>query len=199
MKTLYIAIPTMGWLNTELAEWIDTFQSPFEMERVVFTKNISPVSFARNKIVDDFLKTNYDTLMMIDADTTPPRNAIEVLAWILSESGASVATGITPIVLNSLQQKANVYRTHEGVEKSIKISELPYVPFEVVGCGASCIMITREILEKLPKPYFKTIEYDNGKICSEDLYFCEQVRKVGGTIVAHPDVRCGHVKEITFY
>lgn len=197
MKTLYIAIPTMGWLNTELAEWIDGFKSETDIEKVVFTKNISPVSFARNKIVDDFLKTNYDVLMMVDADTVPPMD-IRPLGELI-EAGADVATGITPIVLNSRQTKANVYRDTIDVEKQIQIQDLPSIPFEVAGCGASCIMITREILEKLPKPYFKTIEYDEGKICSEDLYFCEQVRKVGGTIVAHPAVVCGHIKEMTFY
>lgn len=136
--------------------------------------------------------------MMIDADTVPPREAIPYLLELI-EAGADVATGITPIVINSLQHKANVYRDTVDVEKYIKIQDLPRIPFEVAGCGASCIMITREILEKLPKPYFKTIEYDGGKICSEDLYFCDTVRKVGGTIVAHPAVTCGHIKEMTFY
>jgi hypothetical protein len=194
MKTLYIAIPTMGWLNTQLLHWL-THNNSFQFD--IFS-NISPVSFARNRIVEEFLKTDREVLMMVDADTIPPEETVDYLMHLIKEC-VDVATGITPIILNSLEQKANVYRAHEDVEKMIKIKDLPSVPFEVVGCGASCIMITREILEKLPKPYFKTIEYDDGKICSEDLYFCEQVRKVGGKIVAHPGVRCGHIKEMTFY
>lgn len=194
MKTLYIAIPTMGWLNTQLAGWL----KETKQHEIHYTNNVSPVSFARNKIVESFLKTDCEVLMMVDADTVPSEYA-EITLMELIEAGADVATGITPIVLNSRQTKANVYRDTVDVEKQIQIQDLPSIPFEVAGCGASCIMITREILEKLPKPYFKTIEFDNGNICSEDLYFCEQVRKVGGTIVAHPAVVCGHIKEMTFY
>jgi len=134
--------------------------------------------------------------MMVDADTIPPMDAIpKLLSLLEGDGGTDMATGITNRI-GERHHTANVYRTYQDVENPETIGDLPQSPFRVVGCGASCIIIKREILEKISKPYCKTIEFDNGAYCSEDLYLCEQITKAGGTIVAHPGVVCGHVKEI---
>lgn len=191
MQQIYLAIPTMGWVHTELAIWIrdnELFPS--------YANRIQPVSKARNVIIEAFLKSDKQYLMMVDADTIPPANTISDLISLLEGDGsADVATGITPRI-HGKQFTSNVYINYADVENPSPIHELPRSPFRVVGCGASCLLIKREILEKLSKPYCKTIEFDNGAYCSEDLYLCEQVIKAGGTIVAHPGVVCGHVKEI---
>jgi len=133
---------------------------------------------------------------MVDADTVPPENTIrDLYALLEGEHSADIATGITNRIHND-SYSSNVYIDYSDVENPQTISDLPQSPFRVAGCGAACLLIKREILEKLSQPYCKTIEFDNGAYCSEDLYLCEQVIKAGGTIVAHPGVVCGHVKEI---
>lgn len=192
---VFLAIPTMGWVATGLLEWVVSNHEQV-YSRSFYTKE-RPVAFARNKIVSEFLEKHKrcDVLMMVDHDTIPSQYAItQMLALI--EHGADVVTGITPVVRNDGTTYPNVYRAHDEVEKPSAFTILPKEPFEVVGCGASCIMITRSILERLPNPKFKTIEFDNGKFCSEDLFFCDAVRSIDGVIVAHPEVKCKHVKEI---
>jgi hypothetical protein len=192
--TLHLAIPTMGWIATGLGEWV--FKNTERFGRVTFYTKERPVAFARNKIVREFLESRRgNVLMMVDHDTIPPEHAI-VQMLSLIEHGADVVTGITPIVRNDGTTYPNVFRAHDEVERPNTFAMLPKEPFEVVGCGASCLMVTRDILSKLPDPKFKTIEHDNGKFTAEDLYFCDQVRAVDGTIVAHSEVRCTHVKEI---
>jgi hypothetical protein len=187
---VYLAIPTMGHVATGLAEWV----SKQEMKPHYYT-NIRPVAYARIQIVADFLASRDDVLLMVDHDTIPPEYAIKQMTDLIHH-GADVVTGITPILRNDGTTTPNVYRAHDEVEKRQSFGMLPKEPFEVVGCGASCLMVTRDILSRVPDPKFKTIEFDNGKYCSEDLYFCDAVRAVDGTIVAHPEVKCKHVKEI---
>lgn len=180
----------MGTLQTHLA----SFLLKQENVKIQLSHNISPVSKARNTLIDAFLSSDADILFFIDSDTIPPKDTVEKLLKLIDD-GASVATGITPIIKKE-GRSINVFTTYEDVEKSTPFDSLPKEPFQVVGCGASCMMITREAIQKLEKPYCKTIEFDNGAYCSEDLYLCEQITKAGGIIVAHPEVICGHVKEI---
>lgn len=194
---VHLAIPTMGWVATGLSEWALTQLHNNSVTSVAFYTKERPVAFARNKIVAEFLEKHKrcEVLMMVDHDTIPPQYAVtQMLALI--EHGADVVTGITPIVRNDGTTHPNVYRAHDEVEKPSAFTILPKEPFEVVGCGASCIMMTREILSRVPDPKFKTIEFDNGKFCSEDLYFCDAVRALDGVIVANPEVKCKHVKEV---
>lgn len=182
-KTLLIAIPTMGTLRAELCAWLQN--QPYSY---FLTVNVSPVSKARNQIVDIFLnQSEHDYLLMVDSDTVPPADAIEKLMAL----EADVATGVTPIVKGN-KLSWNVYKTHPEVEEVVTYEDKE--PFEVVGCGASCLLISRETLKALKQPYFKTIEFDNGAYCSEDLYFCEQVTKAGKKIMCEPSVQCAHHK-----
>lgn len=186
---LFIAIPTMGTLQTRLA----SFLLKQENVKIQFSDSIAPVSKARNTLIQAFLKSDADHLLMIDSDTIPPVDVVSQLQTLLKD--CDVATGITPIIKKE-GRSANVFITTKDVEKFIPFESLPTIPFEVKGCGASCIMIKRSILEKISEPYCKTIEFDNGAYCSEDLYLCEQITNAGGKIMAHPLVICGHVKTI---
>lgn len=192
---VHVAIPTMGWVATGLAEWV--VDSKEQFSSIAYYNKERPVAFARNKIVAEFfeLYPRADVLLMIDHDTIPNQYAIKQMTDLIAH-GADVVTGITPILRNDGTTTPNVYRAHDEVEKKQSFGILPKEPFEVVGCGASCLMITRGILKKIPDPWFKTIEFEAGKICSEDLFFCDQVTKAGGTIVCNPEVKCKHVKEI---
>jgi hypothetical protein len=185
-KTFVIGIPTMGKMRTQLVSWMN------KQEGIpIMSIEVTPHAFARNLLVDAFLQTEADYLLMVDSDTVPCEGAVKMLLDVADDT--TVATGVTPIVKgNSICP--NVYKKTEDVEKCLKIKDKK--PFEVAGCGASCIMIPRKLLEKMPKPYFKSIEFDDAKICSEDLYFCEQVYKNGGKIICDPKVTCVHFKEV---
>ena len=176
----------MGWLKAELMTWL------VRNDGAYITTQRSPVAFARNAIVAEFLSRKEDYLLMVDSDTVPPDDAVEKLLKIADKN--TVTTGVTAILKgNSLCP--NVYIETEHVEECHPVSHFTK-PFEVAGCGASCMLIPRKLLEKMEVPYFKTIEFDEEKICSEDLYFCEQVRKVGGKIMCDPSVQATHFKEV---
>lgn len=183
-KNIQIAIPTMGTLRVELAGWLLDNELSF-----ICSNEITPHSAARNTLVDLFMThSDADYLMMVDADTVPPEHAIDDLLAV----DADVVTGVTPITRGG-EIMTNVFRD----ETPLKSTEEYETPFEVRGCGASCLLIKREVFEKLEKPYFKAIEFDNGNRCSEDLYFCDAVRGHGMHIVCQPSVVCKHFKTVS--
>lgn len=188
-----VAIPTMGWLRAELVAWV--IENKFEF---ITSIGVSPHSAARNYLFGQFLMDEYDYLLMIDSDTVPLPGTFEYLSYLV-DAGADVATGITPIIKGH-KLCVNVYRDHESVEKCVCRCEVPSGPFEVVGCGMSYILMSKHIIEKvneLTKGHpCRAMEFSDGKRCSEDLYFSDRVREVGGKIVCHPEAEAVHVKEM---
>ena len=61
------------------------------------------------------------------------------------------------------------------------------------GGGMGCILIRCSALARMQYPYYKWVDYGNGLMLSEDLYFCEQCRMVGIKIYADTRVSCGHM------
>jgi len=59
---------------------------------------------------------------------------------------------------------------------------------EIDGCGLGCILIKREVFEKIPKPWFERTTDRGG----EDFDFCRKVQEAGFKIYADLSVMCGH-------
>lgn len=207
---LLIAVPTMGsvhpMLVSRLLRWSREF--PHNQVHFYFTAKVSPVDRARNQIVDLFLtkKGNgrpFTHILMIDSDTIPPENAVSRLL----SHGKDIVSGLTPIVNFNEQEQAwetydNCFMGGERDEngKIIKtfIAERNKGLQEIFRCGASCILIKREVFEKLSHPYyaFITNEKNTEHARSEDIRFCDNAREAGFKIYADTDVICGHHKEV---
>lgn len=61
------------------------------------------------------------------------------------------------------------------------------------GGGLGCALITTDIFKKMTYPWFDWANYSNGKMLSEDLYFCERCKIAGIPIYVDPRVGCGHL------
>lgn len=155
---------------------------------------VSPVAHARNMMVEGFLKSDATHLWMIDADTIPPPDALEKML----KAGKPVVTGITPILKNN-RTTSNVYLDISGESASLEEMEKHAEKGEwvdVLGCGASCLLIERRVIEKLSKPYFAELWAEDGQHVTEDIFFGNTVIDAGFKITCIPSVRCGHVKQV---
>lgn len=177
MKTL-IGIPTMGSIHPLLAlrliEWS-------KIADVYFTSRVSPVDRARNNIVKAFLNGEYTNLFFVDSDTVPPPEALERL---LSHN-LPIVSGMTPI------------HNNEDVEQRDNCPARRFTGLQPIDyCGASCLLIKREVFESINPPYFTFIMSDDNTeiLKSEDLNFCSRLKKY--QIMADTDIICRHVKEI---
>lgn len=188
-----IAIPTMGYIKTDLVSrllyWVKNFKGIAHA-----TCGVSPVDHARNEIVRNFLKTDCTHLFFVDSDTVPPVEALEELL----KMNVDVASAITHIYRDGgiINNCFTDYTSNEFGTTMTAVIEHTGIQ-EVVRCGGSCLLIKREVLEKVEIPWFlnEWNEKFTGYV-SEDLYFCDKAVKAGFKIFCNTDIVCEHSKEL---
>lgn len=187
-KEIFLAIPTRdGWIRHELMIDILYWQSRVFLYMV---SNESPHAWARNACVEQFLKTDCKYLWFVDADTVPEPSALDGLLLYANE--ADIITGVTPI------RKLDLDGEVKTIPNTLTwdVGKDGYVPHFGSGyidaCGASCMLIKREVIESIGAPWFK----QDMQRRDEDFRFCEEARANGFKIFCNFDVRCGHYREI---
>lgn len=207
-RNVLVGIPTMGSIHTLLVQKLLLWSRKHRDVNFYFQYMVAPVDRARNTIVKFFLEAEakqgvrFTHLFFIDSDTIPPDDALERL---LSHD-LDVVSGLTPIV--SYTQNGDV-ETHDncftnpdrdgdGKIVQTNIARRNTGLQEIFRCGASCILIKREVFERIPQPYYQFIvNEDNTKhVRSEDINFCDEVKKAGMKIHADTDVVCQHYKSV---
>lgn len=207
---LLIAVPTMGsvqtYLVSRLIQWAKGVKGA-DTVNVYFSFKQAPVDRARNQIVKFFLegKTSggevFTHLLMIDSDTIPPIDAVEKL---LSHK-LPITTGITPI----LSYKDAGYEVYNNCfigreEDPVTGQVTTHMAAENTGlqklfrCGASCLLVAREVLVAMNRPYFQFITNPENTehVRSEDIYFCDMATELGFEIYADTSVVAQHYKDI---
>lgn len=182
MKTL-IGIPTMGGIHPLLALRLIAWSHETE---VYFTYKVAPVDRARNTIVKVFLAGDYTHLFFIDSDTIPPPDALDRLL----AHDVPIVSAITPIYnLEDVEQRDNCYNAQSPISRYSGLQTID-------ACGASCLLIKREVFASLTPPYFRFIMSDDNTevLQSEDLHFCSRLDKY--TLLADTDIVCSHIKEV---
>lgn len=154
-----------------------------------YTFDEHPISVARNIAVDTFLnKTEFTHLFFIDSDSVPRADIIIrllqhdkpiVAGWYLSRAGSGLPVVMkimaknTPKCLSCIIKKPKMFPDY----KAYMLQELLTAPKEkksglvkVDAVGAGALLIRRDALEKLEKPYFYESNVFKQKF-GEDLFF----------------------------
>ena len=163
---------------------------------------------ARNKIAQKALDGGYDYLLMVDNDVTPPKDALVNLIG----HGVDMVSGFYPHrkVDNTTCDRVCAFKLRDklGRECFNYTSDDEYTKqdmaelrekgenlIEVHGTGMGCVLVRVDVFNRVPYPWFDWVNYNNaGRThLSEDLFFCEALRKSG--IPRHVDTRvgCGHM------
>lgn len=148
---------------------------------------------ARNSLIEAFMGSNCTHALCLDADVALPPHAVASLV----EAKKDMITGIYyqkaapyyPVIMTRGVFKGNKDRKHQFF---VKWPENTIFPID--ACGFGCILIKREVFEKIKYPWFAWTEKSG-----EDIDFCMKVKKKGIDIFCHSGVVCGHVgsKEFT--
>lgn len=149
----------------------------------------------RNRIVSNFLKTSSEWLLFIDTDIVFSVDIIDKLLDINSKHNALIVGGW---YMNMIQGKylPMLYRKKEDVFTCI----LPSMnqDFSVDAIGLGCVMIHREVFEKLDKQtgqsWFYFDETEDKKLISEDIVFCLNARRQGYEIWVDSNLKLKHMK-----
>lgn len=190
MIQILIAVPTFENILP------DTFKSIYNLEKTDWMK----VDFdfvrgydcarARNIICNKAIKNNYDYVLMVDSDIIlPTYTLIKML-----DDPKPVCLGCYPRK-NTKKEVFEIFKLgQQDYVKTFNYSEITSLSgkIEVKGGGFGCGMIDVRILNDLPHPFFKYVEYESGATLSEDLYFCSNANKHGYQVYAETDIICGH-------
>lgn len=148
---------------------------------------------ARSTICRKAIDGNYDYVLMVDADTLIPHDALKHLL----DPPADVVLGCCPRK-NSKDRMTVLYplKTNplrKGFKNALSYDDLTTPRIRLKGGGMACAMIKVESLSRLNYPFFKYVVYPDGSALSEDLYFCREAVESGLTVEADTRVRCGHL------
>jgi hypothetical protein len=185
-------------LLSVIARWIAEAATTGKYDLSLYpTMGVQPVDNARNHIVEEFLKTDCTHLFFIDSDTIPPMNAITKLL----SADKPIVSGLTPIIEHDADRKNDsngFYRKYNVVGMNEKFVNEFIGLIPVKGAGGSCVLIKREVFEKIPPPWYRFVEDDNGKpiVIGEDIYFTAMAQSVGIQPWADTSIICRHNKPI---
>jgi len=189
-KKIYLAILNEGTVRVELIKTIMQWQMNGEYEIYLSFPNDKPIESNRNKIVQDFLKTDCEWLVQIDDDVVPPVDYLNLITYDKDViSGVCYAyrqDAIVPLVLFKNKK--------DGLWKNKEINPSDGL-IEVDSMGTGAMMIHRRVFvpELQKHPFQSTWRKDGTRRKGLDLYFCEKAKKLGFKIWCHLRYDCSHI------
>lgn len=145
---------------------------------------------SRNDLVKSMLDGGHTHLFFMDSDMTFPSNTLsrllqhdkEIVAGLYNRKIPPFAT-----VIFKSDPSNKEWSTYNPTPEDKLI--------EVAAAGTGCMLIKREVFEKLEWPWFSYQPDPNGKqrFMSEDVVFCINAREKGIITYCDCTIKCGHV------
>lgn len=149
-----------------------------------------PFDHARNTGCQKVLELDFQWLFFLDDDTIPPPDAIyRLLAHkkpIVSGLYYRRSPPLYPVMLRE---------TPAGKQWITEYKNPDLIEVDYVGSG--CLLIHRDVLRKVPQPWFEW-KVDRGDLppdqrMSEDFSFCQKARQNGYKIFVDTSIQCRHL------
>lgn len=178
-----IGLPTLG--RPVSLKWAQSYKSltpPINYNMTICEVRGRPVAEARNFMAEEALRIEARYLFFLGDDVVvPPHTLRQLVTRMENNKSIGVIGGV--YCSKSIPTAPLVFRGNGvGSYWDWKIGEF----FEVTGLGMDCTIIRTEILQDIPKPWFRTIGTDSfadgvskADQWTEDLYFLKKVSDGG--------------------
>jgi hypothetical protein len=199
MPKILIATPTAETLEPTTAGWREEIAHRYR-DRVAFADMMDipaiavgrPVDFVRNSFIRIVKAGDFSHLFFLDSDTEPPLDAIERLLAL----NVPLATGCYPVWMQHGLRWALANKDEDRRYRLLKWLPSLTEPFEVDAGGAGCLLIRRDVFDKVNWPWFKWVEFEDGSQESEDIHFFRKCNEAGLRVTVDPQVICNHFKKL---
>ncbi len=200
---LVFGIPTLN--RPTSPEWglaIKALNPPINFNSIMATVPGMAVADARNHIVREALKHNAKYIFFVGDDTIPPAHTLRQLIFRMENDPKIGVVGGVYFTKSDPPAPLVFKENGAGSYWDWKVGEF----FEVSGLGMDCTLLRTEIFQKLPEPWFKTVDEDSflsgvnhAEMWTEDLYFLDKLKKFtdwkiyvdAGIIAGHYDWQSG--------
>jgi hypothetical protein len=178
---------TSAGLEATLSKYIYDGKIPAEFH----FSNKSPIYANRNYAVKYFLeKTKHTHLLFIDSDTFPLENPIK-----MAELNLDVVAGVYPMWKVDLFFWGAMRIQLDGTYRMLPPEERNGIK-EVDACATGCMMIKREVLEKVKAPFLNDFNEDGTNNLGDDYAFCKRAKEAGFKVFVDWDMICDHFKTV---
>jgi len=189
MKKVLLAIPTGGNLDYRIVEFMLDMIRQKKYDVSVHISKLVGVEANRNQIVKAFLNSKCEYLLMVDTDNPPFNNPLPLI-----EEDKDIIGLPTPINVSNIPGMSwfayNIYKDGKQLKDGEGLEKVDEV-------GTGCVIIKREVFEKLGDNPFTPERYEDDRIkVGEDIMFCRRAKEKGIEIWTHWDYKCRHYKEI---
>lgn len=207
-KPIFLPILTNGDGNVRAKFMLSVIQAFANHPLTVIELGDSHPGRGRNRAVAEFLRSDSEYLLFIDADIIFSREDIETLM----ASTEPVLCGVYPI------KKPGIHLCAVAFEEGLDVQTNADRAAPVRRAGTGFMRIHRSVFERLrefderppldaPADLFPVRRYTNhgeiqhdyfqsgvveGEWLSEDWFFCDRVRAVGFNVMLHLGIQCHH-------
>ena len=191
---LMVAVPTVDYVHAEFLKSLSRLCLQLGKDGIDAEVEIcaaSLVYIARNRLAHLAIQRECTHVLWIDADMTFEPDILDSLLWCGKDMVCGAFVGrrpkYSPCVYTSIEDPGNMKPVENfGVE-----------PFRVDGCGFALVLTSVSLLKDV-WDRFGTCFRPNEDY-SEDLAFCDRVKKIGGEIWCEPTARVGHLAIVPVY
>ena len=158
---------------------------------------VTGVDYNRNAIVQDFLKTDCQWLLMMDHDNPPLNNPLDLIKHnkfvmclpTMMWRGVDNPDGNEGLAFNVYKKMPGGWGTfvYDGKNKL----------FQADRVGTGCILFKRSVFKRIEAPFLSGVDKKTGmRVLGEDILFSDKARKEGYKLWGHWDYTCSHYKEV---
>lgn len=176
-----VVLPTRGYVYTQVQAAIEKMRHGPNIIKVFYSHD-KGLPEAQNYLVEQALKEKPSHILFIEEDTVPPPSALQ----------------------NLLDAKADIACIDYAVNGHSCVARNK-VTNEILWCGFGCTLVNRNVLEELPKPWFrtdKTLRLNDwqwidtpAKYGGQDIWFCMKARE-NGFLIKQVRGECNHLMTV---
>jgi len=186
-------VAALGWIRQEVACALIglTHDGRYEVDVSGLFVFGRPLECARHMIINGFLETDADFLLMIDSDVVPRGNPLDLVEKDLDIVAMACPIwrpgSVPPVVLNA---------TPADGSTTIRPEDGPLV--EVTQASTSGILIARRVLEHpdMANPFGSVFDERGVTVADDDVSFYRKARAAGFRIWLSLAHYFGHVKDV---